>query len=76
MSWHVEARGKRIKTLNFCSTQKHFTENAPIGVQQALKTLAEYFPENSVISIICNGHIQGEGGNIRIEIQNIPAWIE
>jgi hypothetical protein len=76
MSWSVEARGKKNKALNFCIEQKHFIESAPIGVQQALKTLTEYFPDNAVISIVCNGHIQGEGGNIRIEIQNIPLWIE
>lgn len=76
MSFHVEARGKKSKALPFCTEQRYFVENAPIGVQQALKALADYFPNDAVIHIVCNGHIQGEGGNVRIEIQNLPAWVE
>lgn len=76
MSFYVEARGKKAKALAFCVGQKYFIENAPIGVQDALKALAEYFPSDAVVHIVCNGHIQGGGGNVRIEIENLPAWVE
>lgn len=76
MSWHVQASGKKINALDFCFKQQYFLENAPIQVQSALKALAGYFPDDAVVSIQCNGHLQTEGGNIRIEIQNIPAWVE
>lgn len=76
MSWHVEARGKKLKALDFCVKQKHFVENAPVGVKTALKELASYFPDNAIVSIVCNGHLAGEGGNVKIEIQNISSWVE
>ncbi len=76
MSWHIEARGKKANALAHCLEQKYFRENAPAGVVAALNYLSSYFPESAVVSIVCNGHLQGEGGNIRIEIANIPAWIE
>jgi len=76
MSWSVQAAGKRISALRFCADQKWFIENAPIGVQTALRELANYFPDEAIVSIKCSGHINDNGGNISIEIQNIPTWVE
>lgn len=76
MSWYVEAAGRRTKAFDMCAKQKYFIEHAPMGVQTALRELVEYFPPDSVVRIICNGDIQGGGGSVRIEISNIPHWIE